>query len=481
MSALARALWPIAPELIVAVTAVGVMLGGAFLSPRWQPVLRWVSTAGLLAAFAQVLALGALPGESFSGMYVRDGLTVVLQGIALLATLLVLALSADYLSAVRLESGEYYALVLMAVLGAMLMAASGDLLMVFLGLETLSIPLYVLAAFARDNVRSQEAGMKYFLLGAFSTAFFLYGLALIYGAVGSTKLELLATKVATAPPLMLLGGVGLTTIGLGFKAAVVPFHSWAPDVYEGAPLSVTAYMSVIAKVGAFAALLRIFSMALVAQAPLWTAMLATIAVLTMLLGNIAAVFQTNLKRLLAYSSIAHAGFILVGVAAANRAGASAVAFYLVAYTFMNLGAFGVLLMLRRQGEDAESLSDLLGLAGRSPVLAGAMTLFMVSLAGLPPTGGFFAKLYVFTAILDAGGVGVAIIGMLASVVSVYYYLRVAYTMYVGQPSDAVRIAGSRWTMTALVIAAIGVLVLGIFPAPVTTVLRQVEQVIGRTR
>ncbi len=481
MSALARALWPIAPELIVAVTAVGVMLGGAFLSPRWQPVLRWVSTAGLLAAFAQVLALGTLPGESFSGMYVRDGLTVVLQGIALLATLLVLALSADYLSAVRLESGEYYALVLMAVLGAMLMAASGDLLMVFLGLETLSIPLYVLAAFARDNVRSQEAGMKYFLLGAFSTAFFLYGLALIYGAVGSTKLELLATKVATAPPLMLLGGVGLTTIGLGFKAAVVPFHSWAPDVYEGAPLSVTAYMSVIAKVGAFAALLRIFSMALGAQAPLWTAMLATIAVLTMLLGNIAAVFQTNLKRLLAYSSIAHAGFILVGVAAANRAGASAVAFYLVAYTFMNLGAFGVLLMLRRQGEDAESLSDLLGLAGRSPVLAGAMTLFMVSLAGLPPTGGFFAKLYVFTAILDAGGVGVAIIGMLASVVSVYYYLRVAYTMYVGQASDAVRIAGSRWTMTALVIAAIGVLVLGILPAPVTTVLRQVEQVIGRTR
>lgn len=481
MSAVTPTLWPIAPELIVAVTAVGVMLGGAFLSPRWQAVLRWLTAGGLLAAFAQVLALGALPGDAFSGMYVRDGLTVVLQGIGLLATLLVLTMSADYLSAARLESGEYYALLLMAALGAMLMAASGDLLMVFLGLEMLSIPLYVLAAFARDNVRSQEAGMKYFLLGAFSTAFFLYGLALIYGAVGSTNLELLATKVTTAPPLMLLGGIGLTTIGLGFKAAVVPFHSWAPDVYEGAPLSVTAYMSVIAKVGAFAALLRIFSMALVAQAPQWTAMLATIAVLTMALGNIAAVFQTNLKRLLAYSSIAHAGFILVGVVAANRAGASAVVFYLVAYTFMNLGAFGVLLMLRRQGEDAESLSDLLGLAGRSPVLAGAMTLFMVSLAGLPPTGGFFAKLYVFTAVVDAGGVGVAIVGMLASVISVYYYLRVAYTMYVGQPPDEVRIAASRWTMTGLVIAAVGVLVLGIFPAPVTTVLRQVEQVIGRTR
>ncbi len=477
----ARALGAIVPELIVAATAVVVLLGGAFLSQQRQVLLRWLSAGGLLAALVQVVAVGALPGDSFSGMHVRDPLTVVLQGIGLLATLLVLAMSADYLSAVRLESGEYYALLLVAALGTMLMAASGDLLMIFLGLETLSIPLYALAAFARENIRSQEAGMKYFLLGAFSTAFFLYGLALIYGAVGSTNLALLAANVASASPLMLLSGVGLTLIGLGFKAAVVPFHAWAPDVYEGAPLSVTAYMSVIAKVGAFAALLRVFSVALLAHAHEWTAVLATVAVLTMALGNIAAVLQTNLKRLLAYSSIAHAGFILVGVVAATPAGASAVVFYLLAYTLMNLGAFGVILMLRRQGEEAESLSDLLGLAGRSPALAGAMTLFMVSLAGLPPTAGFFAKLYVFTAVVDAGGVGVALVGVLSSVISVYYYLRVAYTMYVGQPTDQVRIARSRWTTTALVVAAVGVLVLGILPGPVTTVLQQVEHVVERSR
>ncbi len=471
----ARALGAIAPELIVAVTAVVVLLGGVFLSQRWQVLLRWLSAGGLLAALVLVVVVGALPGDSFSGMHVRDPLTVMLQGIGLLATVLVLGMSADYLSAARLESGEYYALLLVAALGAMLMAASGDLLMIFLGLETLSIPLYALAAFARENIRSQEAGMKYFLLGAFSTAFFLYGLALIYGAVGSTKLSLLAANVASASPLMLLGGVGLIMIGLGFKAAVVPFHAWAPDVYEGAPLSVTAYMSVIAKVGAFAALLRVFSVALLAHAHEWTAVLATVAVLTMALGNIAAVVQTNLKRLLAYSSIAHAGFILVGVVAATPAGTSAVVFYLLAYTLMNLGAFGVILMLRRQGEEAESLSDLVGLAGRSPALAGAMTLFMVSLAGLPPTAGFFAKLYVFTAVVDAGGVGVALVGVLSSVISVYYYLRVAYTMYVGQPTDQVRIARSRWTTTVLVVAAVGVLVLGILPGSVTTVLRQVEQ------
>ncbi len=467
----------ILPELIVAGTAVLVLLGGVFVAPGRQRALRWLSAGSLVVALWQVIAIGQLPGASFSGMHVRDALTEVLQSTALVATLLVLWLSADYLSQSRFESGEYYTLLLAAVLGAMLMAASGDLLMIFLGLETLSIPLYVLAAFQRAQVRSQEAGMKYFLLGAFSTAFFLYGLALIYGAVGSTNLGSLADRTATAPSLMLLIGVGLATIGLGFKAAVVPFHTWAPDVYEGAPLAVTAYMSVIAKVGAFAALLRVFSVALALQAPQWTAVLATIAILTMALGNIAALLQTNLKRLLAYSSIAHAGFILVGVVAANRAGATAVVFYLLAYTFTNLGAFGVILMLRRQGEEADEIGDLTGLAWRSPALAGAMTLFMVSLAGLPPTAGFVAKLYVFTAVLDTGHVGVAVVGVLSTVISVYYYLRVAYAMFLGDPRAEVTITGGRWTTTALVVAAAGVLVLGILPAPLTTFLRQVEHVL----
>ncbi len=476
-----RALNSILPEVVVATTAMVVLLIGAFVPLRHRHLLAGLSAVGLIVAFVEVVQQGSIPGPAFGGMYIRDSVTAVLQGIALLGTLLAVWLSEDYLTAARLEHGEYYALLLVAALGTMLLAASADLLMIFLGLETLSIPLYVLAAFAREKPRSQEAGMKYFLLGAFSTAFFLFGLALIYGAVGTTSLDRLAARVALAPPVMVLSGIGLTTIGLGFKGAVVPFHAWAPDVYEGAPLPVTAYMSVIAKIGAFAAMLRVFSMAFATQAFHWAPLLGALAVLTMVVGNVAAVRQTNLKRLLAYSSIAHAGFILLGVVAATPGGGSAVVFYLVAYTLMTLGAFGVLLMLRRAGEEAESLTDLMGLAGRSPVLAVAMTLFMVSLAGLPPTAGFFAKLYIFSAIIEAGGVGMAIVGVLASVVSVYYYLRVAYTMYGGQFSTDVRIVGGRWAMAAVMVAAVGVLALGTLPASMTNVLRQVEQAIGRVR
>ncbi|HEY3247172.1 MAG TPA: NADH-quinone oxidoreductase subunit N, partial [bacterium] len=332
--------------------------------------------------------------------------------------------------------------------------------------------LYVMAAFARSDVRSQEAGMKYFLLGAFSTVFFLYGLALVYGASGSTNLTALAAAAAAPRPL-LFAGVGLLTIGLGFKAAVVPFHAWAPDVYEGAPLPVTAFMSVMAKVGAFAALLRIFSGALAVQAARWTTMLAVIAVATMLLGNLAALRQTNVKRLLAYSSIAHAGFILTGVVSGTLAGAAAVVFYLLAYALMTLGAFGVVLMLQRGGQEADEIADLSGLASRAPLLAAAMTLFMVSLAGLPLTAGFFAKLYVFTAALDAGFAWVAVTGVLTSVVSAYYYFRVAYTMYTGRFRDDVRIVGGRWTEAVLVVAAAGVLILGIVPARFAAFVQQV--------
>ncbi len=461
----------IGPELIVTGAAVLVLLAGAFLPRGGHRLLRWIAVAGVAAALWDVLLLG-VGGSSFARMYVRDALTLVLQTIALAAALLAVALSGEYVERTRLESGEYYALLLTSTLGALLMAASADLVMVFLGLETLSIPLYVMAAFARSDVRSQEAGMKYFLLGAFSTVFFLYGLALIYGASGSMKLSALASAAANPRPL-LLAGVGLLTIGLGFKAAVVPFHAWAPDVYEGAPLPVTAFMAVIAKVGAFAALLRIFSGALAVQAAQWATVLGVICVATMLLGNLAALRQTNVKRLLAYSSIAHAGFILAGVVSGTLAGATAVTFYLLAYALMTLGAFGVVLMLQRDGQEADEVADLSGLGSRAPLLAAAMTLFMVSLAGLPLTAGFFAKLYVFTAALDAGYIWVAVTGVLTSVVSAYYYFRVAYTMYAGRPREDVVIVGGRWTEAVLIVAAAGVLILGIVPARVATFVQQV--------
>jgi len=460
----------ILPEITVGFAVAVVMVWAAFLPQDRQRLLRWVSGIALLLALLEIFVVSG--GAAFGGMYVRDALTKSLQIIVMLTAILAVWMSGAYMERTRLETGEYYALLLSAALGALLMAASADLLLLFLGLETLSIPLYVLAAIARGDVRSQEAGMKYFLLGAFSTVFFLYGLALIFGAAGSTSLARVASAAGTGSPL-LLAGIGLVTIGLAFKAAVVPFHAWAPDVYEGAPLPVAAYMSVIAKVGAFAAMIRVFVLALPGGVVPWGTALAVLSMMTMTLGNVAALLQSNLKRLLAYSSIAHAGFMLTGIIAANRAGTSAVVFYLLVYTLMTLGAFGVLLGLVRRGEEADDISDLTGLAWRSPALAGAMTLFMVSLAGLPPTAGFFAKLYVFSAVLDAGYVAVVIVAVLTSVVSAYYYLRVAYTMFIGQPSPEVEFVGGRWVSTAIIVTAAGVLLLGIIPAPVTTFLEQV--------
>jgi len=466
----------ILPELILTGTAVAVMGWAMFLPPGRQAALRGLAAAGVAVALWQTAGLGPSHLPAFAGMYVRDALTQALQMTALLTALLALGLSGTYLERTRLDAGEYYTLVVVAALGAMIMAASSDLLMLFLGLETLSIPLYVLAAFARTDPRSQEAGLKYFLLGAFSTAFFLYGIALLFGASGSTQLAALAEH-ARAPKAIFQAGLALLTIGLAFKAAVVPFHFWAPDVYEGAPLPVTAYMSVIAKVGAFAAFLRVFVVSLAAAAAEWTTVLAAASVVTMIVGNLAALRQTSIKRLLAYSSIAHAGFMLTGIVAGSRAGAAAVVFYLGAYAFMTLGAFGTVLMVARRGQEADQIADLTGLAWRAPALGAAMALFMVSLAGLPPTGGFLAKFYVFTAALDAGQVGVALIGVLTSVVSAYYYLRVAYTMFTGEPGAEIAFCGGRWVTAVLVVAAAGVLVLGIFPARVTAFVQQVAAVL----
>lgn len=461
----------LSPELIVAAGATALMLWGT--RGGHGRVVRWAAVLILAAALWAVFLLGA-SGEGVGAMYARDGLTVVLQVTALLAALVASALGGDYVERAALEAGEYHALLLVAALGAMVMAGSRDLIMLFLGLETLSIPLYVLAAFARGDLRAQEAGMKYFLLGAFSTAFFLYGIALIFGAAGSTALS----AVAAAPPSLLLRiGTGLLLVGLGFKAAVVPFHAWAPDVYEGAPLPVTAYMAVIAKVGAFAALLRLVPAVFGASGDEWIAVLGALSVLTMVLGNFAALLQPGIKRLLAYSSIAHAGFMLIGVAVGTAQGAAAVAFYLVAYALMTLGAFGVILMLERSGEEADQVADLTGLAWRSPALAAAMAVFMVSLAGLPPTAGFVAKFYVFAAALDAGQTALAVIGVLTSVVSAYFYLRVAYAMFTGTPRPEVAFVGGRWVAAALILTSVGVLVLGVFPAPLTTFVRQVAQVL----
>jgi len=472
----------VAPEIVVLGAALLVVVADLWLPPARRGLLVLIGVLGLgVAAWA---GLGLPDGIGFGGMYVRDGLTRVGQAVALAAAALGILVAPEYLRRFRLERGEYYFLVLVAAAGAMLMAASQDLLMLFLSLETLSIPLYVLAAFARTNVRSQEAGVKYLLLGAFASGFFLYGVALLYGVSGTTRLPDLAAALGQrAPNLATAGGVGLLVIGLGFKAALVPFHTWAPDVYEGAPFPAAAFMSVVAKVGAFAALVRVFPVTLAALAAQWTLVLGALAAVTMIVGNLAALAQTSYKRMLAYSSIAHAGYLLVGVVAASPAAISAVVTYLAVYAAMGTGAFAVAIALERGGQEADRIEDYAGLAGRAPLLATATALFMVSLAGLPPTGGFIAKLGVFLAAVESGrmGLGLALLGVLTSVISVYYYLRVAYVMFAA-PTATVRSAGdaaevrlhpSPLVGLALLVAATAVLQMGVLPGAFVTFAQQV--------
>jgi NADH-quinone oxidoreductase subunit N len=342
---------------------------------------------------------------------------------------------------VGIERGEYYTFLLFSVIGMMLMAQAADLIVVFLALELLSIPLYVLAAFARPKVESEEAGLKYFLLGAFSTGFVVYGIALVFGATGTTSIMgVFAAASNGTSGLLLTIGAALLLVGFGFKVAAVPFHMWTPDVYQGAPSAVTAFMSSGAKIAGFAALLRVFATAFPAIATDMTAILWALAALTMILGNVIAIAQTNIKRLLAYSSIAQAGYILMAFVPYGNPDVAPVSiaaglFYLVSYALTNFGAWGVVIALEKSEGRGLEISDYAGLAKKHPALAAAMTVFMLSLIGLPPTLGLVGKIYLFRAVIDGGFYGLAIIGVLTSLVSAYYYLRVVVTMYMkdGEP------------------------------------------------
>ncbi|HEY3217150.1 MAG TPA: NADH-quinone oxidoreductase subunit N [Candidatus Eisenbacteria bacterium] len=372
----------------------------------------------------------------FEGMFMHDGFTVFFTllfcGIAAISVLL----SWDYVKRMRINQAEYYALLLAATLGMIVMAASNDLITIFLGLELMSLALYVLVGFRRSRLESNEAALKYFLLGAFASGFLLYGIALLYGATGTTNLARMAAFLVatTLPgnPLLLVGGL-LLLVGFAFKVAAVPFHMWTPDAYEGAPTTVTGYMSAGAKAAGFAALLRVALVALGSLQADWTPILVSIAILTMTVGNVTALLQTNVKRMLAYSSIAHAGYVLVAVVAGGVDGGSAALFYLAVYSLMNLGAFGILALLGRDGDERVLLADLAGLGFKHPALAFALTVFMLSLGGIPPTAGFMGKFYVFSVAIKAGHVPLVIVGVLNSVVSIFYYLRVTVALYMEEP------------------------------------------------
>jgi NADH-quinone oxidoreductase subunit N len=389
-----------------------------------------------------------------------DRLASFAIGLVALGSALSCLLSVVYLRVLRIEHGEYYALVLLASSGMMLLVQSTDLIAVFLGIELMSIPLYVLAGFDRRRLRSNESALKYFLVGSFASAILLYGMALLYGHTGHTGYAGLRGGLDLTSPLCAVG-FGLLLVGFAFKIAVVPFHQWAPDVYEGAPTSITAFMSVTVKVAAFAALLRLLQ----SLAPDVSSLLAALAAATLIVGNIMAVVQQNVKRLLAYSSVAHAGYAMLGLVAASDEGHAALLFYLLAYLFMNLGAFAVIVTLARDGQDLDRMTDFTGLARTRPVLAALMTLFMISLAGIPGTVGFMAKFTIFAAAVQAGWVGLVVLAVVTSVISVYYYLRLPVLMYMSEPAEAPSRADEVSTGESLVLGAcaVAVVLFGIFP------------------
>jgi NADH-quinone oxidoreductase subunit N len=458
------------PLLLLTAWACGLMLLDAFVPAERKGISAGMAALGLVATLAIVIAGFGQEAQAFHGMLVVDGFAAFLDAIFLASGLLGIALAYDYLKRMGIERGEYYSLLLFSICGMMLMGRAGDLIIVFLALELLSIPLYVLAGFAVPRLESEESALKYFLLGAFATGFVVYGIALTYGAVGSTRLGAIVEAVAAGVELrgLLLVGVGLILIGLGFKVAAVPFHMWTPDVYHGAPSAVTAFMSVGAKAGGFAALLRVLLTALPGVAAAWAPAAAWIAALTMIWANLAAIAQPNIKRMLAYSSIAHAGYILMALAASASPGAapqasSAALFYLAAYAVTNLGAWGVVLAVERKEGAGLSIDDYAGLGTRQPALALAMTAFMLSLTGVPPTVGFVGKFYLFRAAVDANLIALALAGVVTSLISAFYYLRVVVVMYMRPGEPEVR--SERWLDAGLGLAAIATVLLGILPGP----------------
>lgn len=463
---------PLLPMLVLAATAAVVIVLDLLPPRERKDHLGFVSALGVVAALVMTywmtFSIGGGELQGFRGMVVLDPYALFFNIVIGYATGLVLLLSMDYIRREGQEAGEFYILILLSALGMMLMAAAGDLIIVFLGLETMSIALYVLTGFFRNRLEAGEASMKYFLIGAFASGFFLYGIALIFGATGSTNLDRIANAVAAGAGRdpMLVIGFGLLLVGFGFKISAVPFHMWAPDAYEGAPTSIAAFIATGSKAAAFASLLRVLLTALRGAPVDWPMLMWGLAAITMTVGNVVALAQQNLKRMLAYSSIAHVGYMLVGVVAGGALGNGSVLFYLLVYTFTTAGAFGAILLLERNGREAVQLADYGGLATRHPLLAVALSIFLLSLIGIPPTAGFVGKFYLFGAAVKSGYVWLAVIGVLNSAVAAYYYLRLIVFMYMREPEGAPTVlAPSLSGALALVVALWGVVQLGVVPGP----------------
>lgn len=491
-----------APALWLAIAACFLFLIDTFIPKERKDITAWLAVASVgIAALLNALTYNANT-TAFTGMFRADQFTGFVNLATLIAGFLGIITAHDYLKRTGIERGEYYPLLLLTCSGIMFMGSAGDLAIVFVALELLSIPLYILAGFRRPDTRSEESAMKYFLLGAFSTGFLVYGIALVYGATGTTNLATIFTRVQIGQlqsPFLLLTGAGLILVGLGFKVAAVPFHLWTPDVYQGAPTPVTGFMSVGAKIGGFAALLRVLTIAMptfvigkytldpgttITLHAAWQDTISIISALTMLLGNFVAIVQKDIKRLLAYSSIANAGYILMGVAAAGSFQVTAdaagnqtfsltfadyaiqgVLVYLLAYTFTNIGAFAVAAAVERNDASGTLIDDFAGLSNRQPWLAAAMAVFMLSLTGIPLTAGFIGKYFVFNAAVNAGLWGLLLIGVLTSVVSAFYYLRVIVKIYL-EPGEADAAELKFPNASAIALCVAGTVVVGILPSAV---------------
>lgn len=459
-------LFHILPIIIVTVTALAILILEITIK-RAEPVVFIFSLIGLIAAGASAISLYPQSGTAFNEMVSIGGFASFFHVVFIVVTILTFLISRQYIERMGIYHSEYYAIILFSLVGMMLIASSLDLLMLFIGIELMSLSFYILAGFMRTRLTSNESALKYFLLGAFATGFLVYGIALVYGASGTTNLTSIAGQIDELFNSTLFWiGVAMLTMGFSFKIASVPFHMWAPDVYEGAPTTVTAFMSTAGKAAAFAGFLIVVMFAFAGGTEKLQDLFAILAVASMVVGNVIAISQHNLKRMLAYSSIAHAGYMLIGFAAASELGMSGVMFYVVAYGFMNIGAFGVLSMTEYGNNKNLTFDEYKGLATRKPFVAALMAIFMFSLSGIPPFAGFFGKYYIFLAAIQEGYTWLAIVGVLASVIGVYYYIRVIIYMYFYDGDVTLEAEPSYIGMTALILAAIAVLQMGILPSTV---------------
>jgi len=465
------------PAIMLALFGCAILLLDTWIIPnpkqRKYLLLVFVIPGLALTAFSlwrQQMFLaetGASEITAFQGTLTIDGFSIFFNWIFLLAALIVSIVSYKYLDIEGEHHGEYYALILFAQCGMFFLATGTDLITLFIGLELMALCFYIMVGFLRSERRSNEAAMKYLILGAFSSGFLAYGFSLMYGLSGSTKLRDITTAIAARDPFdpVVVLMMVTTSVGLLFKISAVPFHMWAPDAYEGAPTTVTAYLSVASKAASFAFLLRIFMGPLASVRPAWEPLLIGVAIATMTIGNLAAITQTNIKRLLAYSSISHAGYMLLGLIAGNATGIKGISVYVLVYTFMNLGAFLVVVALRRKGIIGEDVDDLSGLMGKSPGYAILMLVFLLSLAGIPPTAGFLGKYYIFLSLIETGHYMLAIVATLYVAVAIYYYFRLVRSMFVGEATEKAPVASSLGLRFALAASGIMTLAIGIYPEP----------------